>query len=424
VTVVPLPWADTYAFGAAPTSDTAFYLRALGPNPRGEYFLLENRQPVQSDSAMIHYHCRVWYNPSNPPGACGGGLLIWRVDSAQVASGRDDNVVNSGPIHGVALVQADAFRNLEADNNNPCSAGPTPGCSNRGDAGDLYPGTTENVAFTATSTPAALRNADGQPAGFALDQITQVAPDRAMSFRLAYPVWVVRAAVDTAALVHFDSVAYHVFRGILSPASTHTVSVDSAQFTALGRTEQVFVSWNTGGAGGSGAVRTFQYTADASPETLTVTLARSHRLDYVASGGGSVAADTADTPVASGAFLPEGTPVTLTASERGGGGGGGPFVSWEGDTVSKSATITLPMDRPYDVRASFLAPLSTAAVVSHLFTGTGLTAQDTVDLDRLGNGNGRLDVGDFLAWVNATGAPLTAEQRGRADARRTKVASR
>ncbi|PYP51127.1 MAG: hypothetical protein DMD45_08750, partial [Gemmatimonadetes bacterium] len=44
VTIVPLGSAGTHSFGAAPTSDTAFYLPVSGSNPRGEYFLLENRQ--------------------------------------------------------------------------------------------------------------------------------------------------------------------------------------------------------------------------------------------------------------------------------------------------------------------------------------------------------------------------------------------
>ena len=53
VTIVPLGSAGTHSFGAAPTSDTAFYLPVSGSNPRGEYFLLENRQAVEADTAMI-----------------------------------------------------------------------------------------------------------------------------------------------------------------------------------------------------------------------------------------------------------------------------------------------------------------------------------------------------------------------------------
>ncbi len=156
VTVVPIPTGGTYAFGPAPTSDTAFYVPVGGANPRGEYFLLENRQAVLSDSAVVHYHCQVWFNSGTPP-PCGGGLLIYHVDSAQIVAGvttpgpNDDfNHVNVGPIHGLAVVQADGRGNLDADPNAACS-GAGPGCSDRGDAGDLYPGPTGNVAFTPTS---------------------------------------------------------------------------------------------------------------------------------------------------------------------------------------------------------------------------------------------------------------------------------
>ena len=157
-----------------------------------------------------------------PP--CGGGLLIYHVDSQQIAQhGFDqDNRVNTAPIHGLEVVQADALGNLDANPNTACSgAGPT--CSDRGDAGDPYPGTTGNVAFTPTSSPAAVRNADGLPAGLVLDQITQLVPNGAMRFRLTYPVWVVRAT-DSAAVIQFDAVTYHEFRDILTPGTMHNTS--------------------------------------------------------------------------------------------------------------------------------------------------------------------------------------------------------
>jgi hypothetical protein len=70
------------------------------------------------------------------------------------------------------------------------------------------------------------------------------------------------------------------------------------------------------------------------------------------------------------------------------------------------------MGRPYRITASFLAPLATGDVVAQLLTGTSpLTPTDLSALDVLGNNNGRFDVGDFLAWVKATGAPLTTAQR-------------
>jgi immune inhibitor A len=81
-----------------------------------EYFLLENRQKSGYDQLL--------------PGA---GLLIWHIDESIDS--------NSNEMHPkVALVQADGKRDLEQG-------------SNRGDAGDPYPGSANNTAFTAASTP-------------------------------------------------------------------------------------------------------------------------------------------------------------------------------------------------------------------------------------------------------------------------------
>lgn len=398
VTVRPLGAAGTYHFGAAPVSDTAFYVRALGANSRGEYFLLENRQAVQSDSAMIGYHCRV----SGLPSSCGGGLLIWHVDSTQIAIGGFSNTINAGPIHGLELVQADGKGNLDANFTSPQS--------NRGDAGDPYPGVpVPNVLFSASSTPAARRNSDSLPAGIVLDQIQQVVLNGEMSFRVRFPVTLVRAT-DTAAVIQVDGASYHVYRELLNQGTPHTVGVADTQYTVAGRTRQVFGSWS------DGLARTHGFTAGATPDTLIVTLARAHQLMYSATSGGTVAAS--DT---SGSFLAEATPVTLTANDT---SSVRAFVSWAGDTVSKSLSLTLPMSRPYAVRAVFFAPIAASAVVSQILGGAGLTTQEQGDLDQLGNANGRFDLGDFLAWVDATGAPLTAAQRAAAQALRAKRGAR
>ncbi len=410
VTVVPLGSGGTFSFGAAPTSDTAFYLPVGGPNPRGEYFLLENRQQVQADSAMVHYHCQVWFGTGSPP-PCGGGLLIYHVDSEQIAQhGIDlDNRVNTGPIHGLAVMQADARGNLDA---NPLTACPGTGlgCSDRGDAGDVYPGPTVNTTFSQTSVPAAVRNSDGLPAGVVVDQITQPAPNGTIQFRLSYPVWVVRAT-DTAAVIQFDAVTYHLFRDVLTPGTMHSVSVADTQYTAGGRTRQVFVSWS------GGQPRSFSYTASANPETLTVTLSRSHQVHYTTTVGGSISGS-----VSSDTFVADGTPVTLTATDT---SVVRTFQGWAGDTVTKNLSITLPMGRPYAVRAVFLETLPTAEVVAQLLNGSSaLTAAQLGDLDQLGNNNGQFDLGDFLAWVQATGAPLTAPQRALVRAANRKGATR
>jgi immune inhibitor A len=81
-----------------------------------EYFLLENRQRTGFDAKLP-----------------GDGLLIWHIDENQ-STNSDENH------YKVALMQADAKRDLELDHN-------------RGDAGDPYPGTAANTSFNASSTP-------------------------------------------------------------------------------------------------------------------------------------------------------------------------------------------------------------------------------------------------------------------------------
>ena len=52
---------------------------------------------------------------------------------------------------------------------------------------------------------------------------------------------------------------------------------------------------------------------------------------------------------------------------------------------------------------------ATTAVVAQLIAASGMLDLGALTyLDLLGNQNGQFDVGDFLAWVNATGAPGSA----------------
>jgi immune inhibitor A len=84
--------------------------------PGSEYFLVENRQQTRFDADL----------PA-------GGVLIWHIDES-ITNNRDE------AHYRVALMQADGKRDLE---NN----------ANRGDSGDPFPGSSNNTAFTGTSTP-------------------------------------------------------------------------------------------------------------------------------------------------------------------------------------------------------------------------------------------------------------------------------
>src|SRR5436309_7220663 len=183
VTLAPLTRSGAYQFGAAPTSDTAFLVHPAGANPRGEYFLLENRQAVDADSALIRNACQVWYQASMPQG-CSGGLLAWHVDSEQIAQHgfESGNAVNAGSIHGLELLQADARGNLDANPNIPCTP-PAAACADRGDVGDPYPGVTQNPTLGLFTTPNTALNSGACP-GVGIDSITQVVPNGALRFVL------------------------------------------------------------------------------------------------------------------------------------------------------------------------------------------------------------------------------------------------
>ena len=306
VTVAPITTSGTYTFGPAPTSDTTWLLRPSGPNPRGEYFLLENRQSSQSDTALVRLK--------------GPGLLIWHVDSQQVVNHgiNGDNAVNVGSIHGLRLEEADGLAQLWTS-------------SVRGDAGDPYPGTSSNTVFDSATgvNPSAVKNVDGTWVGWRVDSIKQVTPGGPMSFRVVFPTALVMSSGATRP------------NGVMGAAYADTLKA----------------------TGGSGAY-SWTVTAGALPTGVTLSSAG------VLSGF----------PHVTGTFN-----YTATATS-------GPQQVSRGFTFNTTAPV-----------------LVTANVVQEVLTGSGvLTADQIRYLDYLGNNTGTFDLGDFLAWVNATGAPLAA----------------
>ena len=457
----------TYHVGAVPTADTAFLVRPTINNPRGEYFLVENRQSVLSDSAMIRVHCGI---SGNPPG-CGGGLLVWQVDSIKMLGGG----VNSGAIHGLRLLQADGLNHL--DNASPPA--------NRGDAGDPYPGISNKTVVSFATNPSLRLNFDGKFPGFAIDSIRQVVPNGEMAFRLRFGGLTLVQASDTAASVIVEGDTTRRFADLLANGAQLTIEVPDSQVAANGRSRWTYVSWSDGGA------RSHQITGSVGDSTIVANVTSEYLLQVAGGPGGTL---TPSHPVApGGSFFFRDTAVTLTPLPN----AGFEFGSWNGDTISLDSVLVLGMRRPYSVTACFqpamsitsamarpagvmgvsyadtlvlsagacrppqwlvvtgilpvgltlniqgritgvpaqtgvfpfraratagrtviekdftltvTAPtLATATVVGHLLGGSGLTFDELRYLDLLGNNNSQFDVGDFLAWVNATGAPLTAQ---------------
>ncbi|WP_324717234.1 M6 family metalloprotease domain-containing protein [Carboxydochorda subterranea] len=132
--VTPTVADHSQALTLQPVQSSRQVVRLLnGP----EYFLLENRQSEGFDQALP-----------------GFGLLIWHIDERMTG--------NTNDLHRlVDLEEADGRDDLDRTRQNG---------GNRGDAGDPYPGTSGNTAFTATSYPNNLLY-DGTGSGRALTGI-------------------------------------------------------------------------------------------------------------------------------------------------------------------------------------------------------------------------------------------------------------
>ena len=378
VTVDTLSSSRTVTLGPVQTSDTVLYVAVPGTD---EYFLLENRQALESDTAQM----RPGYSRQKAP-----GLLIWHIDQGRINAGTFGNSVNRDPIHGVALVQADNLNQLR-----------TPGGGNRGDTGDSYPGSTVNRRASALSGPALLDN-QGAFAGFAIDSIFPVNPvgPGPVAFRfLKQDRSVVRPSV-VGPQVKVSGAPYAIYSDIIAPGDTIALSVDSVQALANGKSRYVFTAWS------DGQPATHTVTAGTTPDTLVATFAVEHRAKVTVSGGGTIQASVAGDPVA-GIYTAAGTPITLTAVAP----AGLIFGGWSGDTTSTNPSLTLPMNRGYDVVATFTAPVTVTlnqAVDALVGSGTLTTPQRNY-LDQIGNQNGRYDVGDFLGYLELTGQAAPPE---------------
>lgn len=115
VSVVNQTTNQTVSIADVKTGQTVYRLWKDG-GPGNEYFLVENRQKSAYDHMLP-----------------GPGLLVYHIDEAVGG--------NANEAHPqVALLQADGLKQLNSG-------------ANRGDAGDPFPGSVNNVTFNATSNP-------------------------------------------------------------------------------------------------------------------------------------------------------------------------------------------------------------------------------------------------------------------------------
>ncbi len=367
VTVDTIGSGRTVVAGAVQQTDTVYLIPTDVP---GVHFLLENRQSVGPDAAMM---TAPFARPKGP------GLLVWRIDESRIATGLASNAVNTGPRPGVSLVQADGLEQLRS---------PFANVRNRGDAGDPWPGTGNRTVFGLMSRPTAI-NWDAAPLGIRIDHMMAVSGGR-VSFRLTRGSTTLIMSTVTTGRVTINGELFAEWREVLAGGDQLAIVVDSMQSSAGGRTIAEFVRWSDGGP----RERTL-VASGARPDTLRAQFMVRHRLRASATPGGSVGggSDTGD-------FLIAGQAVHLRATSN----PGAAFLRWTGDTVTTAEQLDLVMTRPWSVTAEFITPVTVSAIAATnaLLGGPTLAPTIAVYLDTIGNRNGAYDVGDLLAWLRFT----------------------
>ncbi|MFL5402735.1 MAG: M6 family metalloprotease domain-containing protein [Gemmatimonadales bacterium] len=379
VTVDTLSAGREVNLGPVVTSDTVLYLPVPGTD---EYYLLENRQPLESDSAQM--------NPAFGSRQKAPGLLVWHIDQGQLDQHGFgvDNRANSGPLHAVALVQADGRNDLRQ-----------PGGTNRGDTGDPFPGASGNTALCRTTTPAASDNQGGF-AWFCLEAVSSIAGGR-ISFRYVAYHSVVQADHPGARISVNGSLMDRLDR-FFAPGTVTEISIDSLQANRIGRTRYHFLDWSDGGS------RTHVITAHSSPDSVTARVAVDHRLRMTVQGAANTAVvSDLNADVAGGVFLAEGSHVSLRAQPQ----ASAVFARWSGDTTSTSDVMSLTMQHPVDLIANFVGFKEVVITqAANAVLGVAQLSQDEAAyLDAAGNRNGLYDLGDFLAELERSGSSAPAQ---------------
>jgi M6 family metalloprotease-like protein len=399
VTVREIAHSEIVDLGPVLTEREVLLVRPTGDNPRGEYFLLENRQALGADWKMV----------ANGPRP---GMLVWHVDSQHIGENYATNRVNVGEwpaIHGVAIIQADGYNQLRI-------RGTMEMPRNHGDTGDPFPG---SIVFDVHSSerrtqheldahthPAWVLNQDSLPVGFGLYDIQETGRHRGVGNRITFDL---RQDGDVApsfaradrpeVRVKVDGASYTLWSGRIREGKHIMLEVDSLTVGADGLHAWPFVSWSNGG----GRIQTVY--GPIKGDTLVATTGLTYRLKVDLEGEGTILGRPDSTEV--GMFINPGQTVTLIAQPS----DGHYFHRWTGQGTFAGDTARVVMSDARAVTAEFVAVpvLATEAVIDQLLLGgTYLSEAEIFYLDFHGNQNGIVDVGDVLAWIDRNEDPSEA----------------
>jgi len=434
-------------------SDTAFVVPVANSN---EYFLLENRQRIGSDAMIIQ-----------------PGLLIWHADSVLIRTrGLPLNLVNASLPHGLALEQADGLGSLDKSGttNKGDSGDPFPGStgnhefsyltnpsSNRNDGTPsfvsmdqiaLVPSTNVmrvRVSFpwlvTATDTLARIR-LDGAEYGrfygtlntgdhvVEMDSV-QMTPNGRRRFTwlswsdggaLSHTFPVTQGGDSLVADVATEYLAQVAIQGSGGTvAATPAVNVDSGAFLAKGASLKLVARVTTAGNFFEG------WTGDttASDTTLNLVMNRPYAITATFASILTVATDSLTTAVMGAPYQSQltfsggtGTGIwTMVSGALPSGMAlsvGGLITGTPEVTGTFSITIRVVSGSQTQEKALTLRVAAPELAISDVLKqvtklDSVLTPDEVHYLDLLGNRNGWLDVGDFLAWVDSAALPVSPE---------------
>ena len=374
ITVAPLTEDRIVTTGPRQLTDTIFLAESTDdPSMR---LLLENRQAIQSDTAQM--------NPAFAK-AKSPGLLLWRVNQNVVSSRLA--TINSAQPNGLVLLQADGRDDLRRR-------------VNRGDQGDSYPGPGSRNQVTLSTIPSA-RGDDGRFLGFVVDRIERLAGQE-VRFRFTRRAPSRFGAERSGPSVRVNGISRFVLEDLVPPGDTVTLEADSIGSFNNERSRARFLEWTNGQPRAHSVI-----SRSGPPDTVLARFAFEHRVQATMAGlGTGLVTSSATVPIQSGVFLPEGTPLTLTATPA----EGMTFAGWTGDTTAIAPVLTLSaVGRPFDLVATFTptVAVTTNEALQAVLGASTLDETQRVFLDLLGNRNGAYDLGDYLALVRraAVAAP-------------------